>query len=143
MECKNQKECIRKSENWMKNQDKYCPIGEREFEEFYKRYKKGKAIIEFDQHFSKRCLERSVTDSNFKESLEFGWVIERNKTVGQISIVILCYVGKYHRPIHVVFNIVAKNKWIAVTTYTPLSQPWKWSEDMTRICFCSDEMGCE
>ena len=69
MNCRNQKECKIKSENWIKNQDKFVPIGEKEFESFYTKYKKGNAVLEFDKHFSKRCFERSITDSNIKQTL--------------------------------------------------------------------------
>jgi len=144
MECKNSKECRVKSKNWIMKQEKYRPIGEQEFERFYEKYKKGEATLEFDQHYSKRCFERAVTDHHLKEALEFGWVIERGKTAGQISIVLLCYVGENFRPLHFVFNVISENKWIAITTYTPRSHSWKWSDDfMTRICFCNHEMECE
>lgn len=133
-----------KSEYWLNNQEKYCQVGDLEFEEFHKKYKQGRAIIEFDQHFSNRCIERSVNDQDLRDALRFGWVIERNKTAGQISIVLLCYVGKYRRPLHFVFSIINDNKWVAITTYTPLSHSWKWSNDfMTRTCFCSHETECE
>lgn len=144
MECKNKKECKRKSENWIKNQSKFCPVGEKEFESFREKYEKGKAIIEFDRHFVKRSFERVVTQSNIIEAIKFGWVIERNKTMGQVSIVILAYVGKSYRPIHIVFNIVDDDKWIAVTTYSPSAHSWKWSKGYDqRICFCEHEEGCE
>lgn len=137
-ECTNPKECKRKAQNWEENQNTFCPVGQKEFDEFYKKYIKKEACIELDRHFEKRALERCVNESEMKEVFEMGWVIERNKSLNNISIVLLGYVGQNYRPLHVVFNAITKTKWVAVTVYDPKSHHWKWNDSFDkRVCFCN------
>ncbi|WP_193063954.1 DUF4258 domain-containing protein [Oceanobacillus oncorhynchi] len=137
MECKHVKECKRKAEIWQENQEKYSAIGQHELDDFLELYDDKKAAIKMDQHFEKRCVERAISTSDVTSILEFGWVIERNETLGNVSVVLLGFTGKPYKPLHVVYHIVSERKWVAVTAYRPISQPWKWSKNYDkRICFC-------
>ncbi|KRG13923.1 hypothetical protein ACA30_13430 [Virgibacillus soli] len=139
-ECTSQKECRRKRERWEELQEKYSPLGQKELDEFNSNIKTGKSKVRFDKHFHKRSLERSISVHDVKDVLTYGWVIERNKTAKSTSILILGYVGRNYRPLHVVFDMLNESDWIAVTAYDPNSHAWKWNEHFDkRVCFCNPE----
>ncbi|MBM7715368.1 hypothetical protein JOC94_002355 [Bacillus thermophilus] len=140
IECNNQHECKRKRERWEELQQRFCPLGQKELDRFLEKIKKGKAKVVFDKHFQKRSLERSVSEIDVKEIISYGWVIERNKTTKSKSIVLLGYVGRNFRPLHVVFDMVSDDLWVVVTAYNPKSHAWKWNDRFNkRICFCNPE----
>ncbi len=60
--------------------------------------------------------------------------------MNQVFLVLLGYVGRNYRALHVVFQIISKTEWAVVTAYSPKSQPWKWSSNLEeRICFCIEK----
>ncbi|KRG13389.1 hypothetical protein ACA29_08515 [Lederbergia galactosidilytica] len=141
-ECNNQKECNRKKSRWEELQEKYCPLGQKELDDFISDTSSGRAKVRFDKHFHKRSLERSISVHDVKDVVWYGWVIERNKTAKSTSILILGYVGRNYRPLHVVFDTLNENEWVAVTVtaYDPNSHAWKWNENFDkRVCFCNPE----
>lgn len=139
--CKKPTECERKRERWKELQDKYCELGQQELDNFLGKLRKGSSSIKMDKHFIKRSNERSISSKDVKEVLDNGWVIERNQTAEKgAAIVVMCYVGKFYRPIHVVLCIVSPNVWVAVTAYDPRSHAWKWSKTFDeRVCFCKED----
>lgn len=138
--CETPKECKEKHEKWIEKADKYVPIGEKEHNQFLTLLGNGNATILLDRHFKKRGLERSVSNKDVMEVINYGWCIERNKTMGSIALVLLGYVGVNKRPLHVVINMIAKDKWLVITAYNPQSHAWKWSEFYNeRVCFCNHE----
>lgn len=139
-DCKNPQECKRKAEKWKANQSKFLPTGEQEHENFLKKLKGNTATIETDAHFTKRSQERAVSTSEVLSVIENGWAVERNQSVGKASIVLLGYVGKNYRPLHVVVNQLSDSKWLVLTCYDPRSHAWKWTETFDeRKCFCNDD----
>lgn len=137
MECKHLKDCKRKSERWRENQETYASKGQNELDDFLELYAEKKAAVFLDKHFEKRCVERAISIHEVSSILEFGWVIERNETCGNPTVVVLGFTGKPYKPLHVVYCLVSQTKWVAVTAYRPNSQPWKWSGNYDkRICFC-------
>lgn len=139
-QCKNEKECKRKRDKYEELQSKFAPLGQQELDAFLKVMQEGEGVVRFDKHFTKRSLERSVSDNDVREVLKYGWVIERNKTIKSTSIVLLGYVGEKYRPLHVVFDIISENLWIAVTAYDPKTHYWKWNSRFDgRVCFCNFE----
>lgn len=140
IECNNQHECKRKRKRWEELQQRFCPLGQKELDRFLEKVEKGKAKVVFDKHFQKRSLERSISEIDVKEIISYGWVIERNKTAKSKSIVLLGYVGRNFRPLHVVFDMVSDDLWVTVTAYNPKSHAWKWNDRFNkRICFCNPE----
>lgn len=136
--CLNHEECERKREKWERLQAKFLSKGEKNLENFLTNKKKGIAHLKVDTHFFKRCLERFISEHDVKNVLNYGWVIERNKTGKGSSVVLLGYSGKNYRPIHVVFDIINDYLWVAVTAYNPESNYWKWNDTFDkRICFCN------
>lgn len=140
IKCSNHKECTRKKERWEELQTKFCPMGQAQLVKFVSNFSIGKSEVRFDKHFHKRSLERSITERDVKSIIEYGWVIERNKNTKSTSVVLLGYVGEHYRPLHVVFDLVNENMWVAVTAYNPQSHNWKWNDSFdARVCFCSPE----
>jgi|SRR5690606_10782090 len=138
--CENPKECKRKREKWEECQEKFLPIGQQELEVFVEKLQKGEAYVRYDEHFVKRSRERCFSDSDVSEVLSYGWAIERNKNIKGISLVVLGYIGKNYRPVHVVFDVLDENMWVAVTAYDPRTHSWKWNDNFDgRVCFCNFE----
>ncbi|KIO66928.1 DUF4258 domain-containing protein [Caldibacillus thermoamylovorans] len=136
--CKDEEECQRKRERWEHLQNRFCAIGQRELDMFRARMGDGKHKILCDKHFYKRSFERSISEADFKEVLKCGWVVERNKTAKATSIMLLGYVGRNYRPLHIVIDMVSENLWVAVTAYNPQSHAWKWNEGFDkRVGFCN------
>lgn len=71
-QCKNEKECKRKREKYEELQSKFAIMGQEELDAFLKVMQEGKAFVRFDRHFTKRSLERSISDRDVKEVLENG-----------------------------------------------------------------------
>lgn len=139
-DCKNPQECKRKLDKWKSNQLKFLPTGVTEHENFLKKLKGNIATVEMDAHFMKRSKERAVSLSEVLSVIDNGWVIERNQTVGKASIVLLGYVGKNYRPLHIVVNQLSDNKWLIITSYDPRTHAWKWTDSFDeRKCFCSED----
>lgn len=133
-----EEECRRKRERWNDLQKRYCPVGQKELEHFQDNLGNGSFKVLFDKHFGKRSFERSISPADFHEVLKYGWVVERNKTVKNTSIVVLGYIGKHYRPLHIVLDMVSPQKWVAITVYDPQSHAWKWNKNFNRrICFCN------
>lgn len=140
IECTDKKECKRKRDRWEELQERFCPMGQKELDAFIANAKNGTSKVRFDKHFHKRSLERCISEFDVKEVVSYGWVIERNKTSKSTSIVILGYVGRDYRPLHVVFDIVSDNMWVAVTAYDPKTHAWKWNDHYDkRVCFCNPD----
>ncbi|WP_041096237.1 DUF4258 domain-containing protein [Bacillus badius] len=140
MTCCNEQECQRKREKWFHLQSQFSPKGQKELEDFRLNMANGTHKILFDKHFYKRSLERSISEAAFKEVFDCGWVIERNKNSKGISLVLLGYVGKQYRPLHIVMDRINENVWVAVTAYDPQTHVWKWNDRFDeRVCFCNPE----
>lgn len=137
-DCIAPKDCRMKREKWIELQTRFRPLGQAELDKF-----KGK--VKYDRHFLKRSYERSISNLDVQQVLKYGWVVERNKNVRGVSIVVLGYVGDNgsYRPIHIVFDVLSEDMWIAVTAYNPMSHSWKWSKSFDeRICFCNHDEDC-
>lgn len=138
MTCKNPTLCEKKYKRWKNNQMVFVPIGEQEHELFLKYVKQGSADIGIHPHADKRQFERTVSNSDMKDVILHGWVMERNIDFESqaVRLVILGY-SKTYRPIHVVTEILNEREWEIITVYSPESKGYKWSKDFDeRICFC-------
>ena len=140
MNCKDKEGCRKKHLQWLKNQKKYIPIGQKELDNFLSHLETNPECLVYDRHFEKnRSFKRSITRKDVTEILKNGWVIERKIKHGMVSLLIMGYTknGKNYRPIHVVFDVVKKDLWVVTTTYDSRSMWWKWDDTFQqRICFC-------
>lgn len=137
-------QCKERREKWLQNQKKFIPLGEREHEAFTQAYEDGEAAFLESNHVGKRQFERAFPYRAVKEAVLNGWVIERQKTTGGHTRLVIMYYfrtsHKSYRPMHVVIEFDNPFLWTFITVYDPRSQAWKWDEELQkRICFCNKQ----
>lgn len=147
-ECTNQNLCQQRAAKWKENQKKYAPIGQQEKDEFLRNFGFEKIRIsnhvDNNNHFDhyKRSLYRAVGMSAIREVVIDGEVIERSILKDGRIILNVHYcikVGKgMYRPLNVILEYFKSDipYMKIITIYSPNEAPWKWDENMNRICFC-------
>ena len=80
-----------KKEKWEDLQSNFCSVGQSQLEKFRSLMNSGRGAVRFDKYFIKRSLERAISDQDVKEVLEYGWVVEWNKTVKSTYVIVFGY----------------------------------------------------